>query len=130
MAASRSVQIFFTNQTSQTLTLPANGASLSGGIWSAGLTPPSTIPGNSTVNWQSESDGFLTGTQGIATYVFADSTTNTEFSVTVSWDNPYDGSSTYLTSVAPQAAGYQSQGGTSDNDADNATFNVSFSSTS
>ena len=122
MSAARSVQINFNNQTSETLSLPTNGASLSGGEWSSGLTPPSSIPPNSQVVWQSESDGFLTGTQGTATYVFQNAATT--MSVIVSWDNPYDGSSTYSAVVNPQGSGYQAQGSTPDNDADNATFNV------
>jgi hypothetical protein len=122
MSAARSAQINFANRTSQTLVLPPNGATLSGGEWSPELMPPSSISANSEVTWQSESDGFLTGTQGTAVYVFQGA--GTTISVIVSWDNPYDGSSTYSAVVNPQSSGYQAQGSTPDNDADNATFNV------
>jgi hypothetical protein len=124
MSAARSVQINFNNQTAEALILPPNGASLSGGEWSAGQAPPSSISPNSQVVWQSESDGFMTGTEGSAVYVFQANAAN---SVTVAWDNPYAGSNTYSAVVNPQNAGYNVQCSTPDNDADNSTVFVTLS---
>ncbi|MEU4154525.1 hypothetical protein [Streptomyces sp. NPDC026659] len=37
------------------------------GIWSENALPPSLINPSDSGSWQSESDGFMTGTEGLAT---------------------------------------------------------------
>jgi len=101
--ASRSVLVDFQNQTSQTLTRTNFG--LEGGIWSSGpngqMVPPDQIPPNTNVTWQSESNGFLTGTQGFANYQIAGNSSQT---VAVTWDNPYAGSDSYTGVCSPPYA--------------------------
>ena len=43
------------------------------------------------VSWESESQGFMTGTQGYVVYTMLDGSTT----VTINWDNPYWGSNEY-----------------------------------
>ena len=88
MSAQRSVQVTFNNQTSQALEL--NSANLAHGIW--GSQPPQTIPPNSSANWESESQGFMTGVQGDVIYSFQNASSTL---VTLNWDNPFVGSGTY-----------------------------------
>jgi hypothetical protein len=93
--ASRSVQISLANQTTTTLTLVPSGTSLSGGIWSPNDSPPPTVAPGATVQFGSESNGLLTGTQGIATYSLA-----AGGNLVLNWDNPFVGSFN-ASSVAP-----------------------------
>lgn len=53
--------------------------------------------------WESESDGFLTGTEGNVVYGLPDGQTT----VTLTWDNPYIGKNSYNIEIkGPQAIGY------------------------
>ena len=60
--AARSVKCILENDTSLALTL-AN-AELAHGIFAT--PPPSAVPPKTTVGWEAESDGFMTGTEGHA----------------------------------------------------------------
>ncbi|HEX2224742.1 MAG TPA: hypothetical protein VHN15_11110 [Thermoanaerobaculia bacterium] len=90
--AQRSVQAAFNNQTSQTLQNVSSN--LAHGIW--GIAPPPTIPANQTVNWESESNGFMTGVQGDAIYSVQG---QSSILTTLNWDNPFAGSSSYFGNV-------------------------------
>jgi len=90
MAAARSVQVVFANLTPENLILTSSN--LLHGIWSPEQAPPKTITKYSKAIWQSESDGFMTGAQGNASYAFQ---TDASQVVTVNWDNPYSGSNDF-----------------------------------
>jgi hypothetical protein len=92
MSAQRSVQVTFNNQTSQVLQL--NSANLAHGIW--GIPPPPIVVANSSVTWESESQGFMTGVQGDVIYSFQSQSSTL---VTLNWDNPFVGSSVYTGTV-------------------------------
>ena len=85
--AARSVQVTFINKTDQSLT--RLGYNLSHGEWSSSEgnaeTPPATIDAKQeNAQWASESDGFMTGTEGVCTYAIASGG-----SVEVTWDIPF-----------------------------------------
>ncbi|WP_395844821.1 aegerolysin family protein [Cystobacter fuscus] len=91
--ASRSVTVTFTNNTSQALVL-ANAA-LQGGTWSQNMYPPSQINPGQKVTWESESNGFATGTQGTVTY----NVQNGAGQAMMSWNDPFSGSNAYTQSA-------------------------------
>ena len=80
--SSRSVVIEVDNATNQAFTLTASGHSHGG----FAATPAVSIgPASSTV-FGSQSEGFLTGCEGTATYTLGDGT-----QLFIHWDNPYTG---------------------------------------
>lgn len=89
-SAARSTQIKFHNGTGCQLNLQSYG--LDHGIWSQ--EPPATVHNTGDVSWQSESNGFMTGTEGSVTY----KTSNCEEgwrndrTIRLHWNNPYVGS--------------------------------------
>lgn len=88
MSAQRSVRMTLYNETSQAMHLlpPV----LSRGVW--GTPPPSSIAANSSATWESESQRFLTGVQGVVTYQIE----GEPFAfVTMSWDNPFFAAGVY-----------------------------------
>ena len=89
--AQRSVQIVFVNQTSENLALIST--SLQHGSWSG--SPPQTIAPKSNTTWGSESSGFATGTTGNAIYALQ---SNPSQLVSMNWDNPFVGTSSYSAS--------------------------------
>ncbi|WP_031079680.1 aegerolysin family protein [Streptomyces sp. NRRL S-118] len=105
--AARSTHVTFNNHTDRLMA--RTDARLSWGVWTANQYPPEAIPPGNTRSWQSESEGFATGTEGEATYVLQG-----VGNVKVRWNNPYVGSNSYECS-AP--AGYQCRrsGGGGDN---------------
>ena len=113
--SARSTTVKFNNTTSETLTL--TDANLSHGVWSRNLYPPKTIAPKSSATWMSESDGFMTGTEGTVTYL------SSKGNVTIHWDNPYVGSNSYSDS-APSGFVMSRTGG----DGDNATVSFTFES--
>lgn len=113
--ASRSVQVHFKNTTDSVMTLKKSA--LDHGIWSQDNHPPETIEGgDQNVQWGSESDGFMTGTEGYVTYILGSGG-----EVTLKWDNPYLGANSYSSSTP---AGYSCQyaGGHENNS--NVTFTL------
>ena len=62
--ASRSVTVNFANNSD--VALIRDSGSLSHGIWT--VQPPGRIEVGTTVSWESESSGVLTGTEGEVTY--------------------------------------------------------------
>ena len=95
--SARSVTAQLQNTTDLPLMLLS--AKLSHGAWSQNMYPPTDISGNSNGAWASQSDGFMTGTEGTLTYMLAGAG-----QVTLHWDNPFAGSNKY-TSAAP--SGYE-----------------------
>ncbi|MFD8979027.1 Crystal protein ET79 [Streptomyces sp. NPDC059564] len=74
--------------------LARTGAELKWGIWSGDSLPPSLINPNARADWQTESEGFMTGTEGSAEYVLAGGG-----KVVFRWNNPFSGSNSYACEV-------------------------------
>ncbi|WP_030391740.1 aegerolysin family protein [Kitasatospora purpeofusca] len=93
--AARSTQVSLVNWSSCELRL--QNAWLDHGVWSDGLAPEPVIPDGVAKHWQSESNGFLTGTEGHVIY----DAFNCKVSVLngkrvqLHWNNPYAGSNSY-----------------------------------
>ncbi|MEU3563012.1 aegerolysin family protein [Kitasatospora sp. NPDC006786] len=118
LSAARSTSVNLTNNSGKLLT--RSGASLQWGIWSDGGMPPSMVQSGITAKWASESDGFMTGTEGDVTF----DVLGEQNKVKVHWNNPYTGSNSY-SCEAP--AGYKCtwQGGGGDNAAVSFTLSKS-----
>ncbi|MEU9255692.1 hypothetical protein AB0D66_28075 [Streptomyces sp. NPDC048270] len=83
--AARSTKVTLTNRTP--LAWTRWEASLVHGMWYP--EPPATIAADSSGTWQSESNGVLTGTEGLAVF-------GTQHGpVEIYWNNPYFGSNKY-----------------------------------
>ena len=91
--SARSVQLTVINRTA--VSLNCSTAVLDGGEWVA--YPPDSITSGSTGVWGTQSHGFATGTEGQATFQIAETTGL----VTIRWDNPYWGSSSFSCEVTP-----------------------------
>eukprot|EP01084_Bolivina_argentea_P045674 84075_1 len=89
--ASRSVVVVFHNIS--TFRLNRTNEELDHGAWA--VLPPEFIEANHHVTFGSESDGFMTGTQGTVTYFIIDG----PGSVLLRWDNPYSGGNSYSQSA-------------------------------
>lgn len=85
--AVRSVKITLVNETKESLKL--NGDKILHGMWTT--KPPRKIEPFETVEWQSESNGILTGTEGWVEYSVSDGSGLAQFH----WNNPYVGTNTY-----------------------------------
>ncbi|MEZ5844637.1 MAG: aegerolysin family protein [Hyphomicrobiaceae bacterium] len=85
-AADRSVQLHFQNATQATLNIVTN--KLLWGKWSTQDKPPQVVKSNGKVQFGSESDGFMTGTEGYVEFAM----TTEPGIVRISWDNPFFGS--------------------------------------
>ena len=111
--AERTVVVYLSNLSGCTMTRAA--ASLSHGVWT--ITPAVQIANNTTSEWESESNGVLTGTEGTATYVLgncANPAQNAKLAI-FHWDNPYVGSNTYDTSGTTPGVNIVRKGGSGDN---------------
>eukprot|EP01084_Bolivina_argentea_P123085 218157_1 len=102
--AARSVWVKFTNETDYTIKETSFG--LHHGIWTH--SSPSEIKSNSSKTWQTESSGFMTGTEGYASYKIDGKT----FRIT--WNNPYAGGNSYYCS-SPTGFNVSYSGGHGDN---------------
>jgi hypothetical protein len=89
--ASRSTLVILQNQTGSDLQL--THAELSGGVWTTDMYPPADAPAKGSGKWESESNGFMTGTEGSVTYYLQGAG-----SVVIGWDNPFSGSNGYQSS--------------------------------
>jgi len=96
--AARSTRVVFDNQAGQ-FNLRRTKAELDHGIWKE--QPPQII--GDRAEWESESDGFLTGTEGRVNYALEDVDGNHLGDLALHWDNPFIGSNSYDESVSPQA---------------------------
>jgi uncharacterized protein (DUF2147 family) len=123
--ASRSTTVIVRNQSNAALV--RTSWELAHGIWSNDQLPPEQIAAGTpaapgTATWESESQGFATGTEGQAVYTFPDGNTT----VTIYWDNPYSGSNAYrITFSGPGAGSYR--GSYTGGDGDNATVTFTIS---
>jgi hypothetical protein len=109
--AQRSTQIIFANLTN--LTFQRGEIHLDHGIWTEGALPPETIPPVKRVHWESESQGFATGTEGHVRYK------SPIGELYIYWDNPYVGSNDYRVEV-PKGYKCDKVGG----DGNNATYSI------
>jgi len=135
MCAARSVHVQFDVENMPNTKLVLVGSGLDHGEWSSGLVPPKVLaPPVTSLEWQSESDGFLTGTQGWVRYYpispsGAKVPTNVPDSETIwiTWDDPYDGNNSYnSTAPAPYKISGGSILGSDDADNDSAVFTLTF----
>lgn len=88
----RLTRITLLNNTSFDLSLVSGGDQLCHGQWTKGWQPPpAQIKAMNSASWQSESHGFLTGTEGWVKYeIPANTITQTPPElVFIHWDNPY-----------------------------------------
>ncbi|MEU3569932.1 Crystal protein ET79 [Kitasatospora sp. NPDC036755] len=114
LSAARSTYVALQNRT--TNTMDRTSSSLSHGTWSENMLPPDHIFPKDNGSWQSESNGFMTGTEGRAVYNMYD-----VGNVEIWWDNPYSGSNKYDCKV-PDGYTCSRDGGGGDNA--NVTFTV------
>lgn len=113
----RSVIIFVLNTTDRALNLVVQSQHLDHGEWSSGGMPPTTIPQGGFGHFGSESDGFLTGTQGSVSYTVSGE--SDDHQATFYWDNPYIGGNSYSATAPP---GYVGRPTGSDGDNSIVTF--------
>lgn len=74
-------------------------ASLNHGEWA--VQPPQIL--GDRAEWESESNGFLTGTEGRVTYQIEDDEGGRVGELRLHWDNPFIGGNSYDESVSPAA---------------------------
>ena len=106
--AARSVTVSFTNKSGVALVL--GGTSLLHGKWTT--EPPARIEAGQTVSWESESNGFATGTEGTA-YYDVEGLSILSRSL-FHWDNPFVGSNSY-SEFSPETFKSSHSGGGGDN---------------
>ncbi|GAA2260137.1 hypothetical protein GCM10010430_50250 [Kitasatospora cystarginea] len=107
LAAARSTHVILQNRT--TSTMDRTSSSLQHGTWSENMLPPDKVYPFANGAWQSESNGFMTGTEGRAVYnMFGVG------NVEIWWDNPYSGSNKYSCDV-PEGYTCSRDGGGGDN---------------
>ncbi|MFD9130428.1 aegerolysin family protein [Kitasatospora sp. NPDC059571] len=114
-AAARSVLVQVDNWTQCEMDFVS--ASLSSGTWTGIDWPPATITNSTWGVWQSESNGFMTGTEGKATYQLHKCVNPADEYKWVSfhWDNPYAGSNSYDTKGTSSGVKITRSGGSGDN---------------
>ena len=93
--AARSVLTTVDNQTGRDLS--RQNEHLDHGIWTENEYPPEIISANSTQQYQAESQGFMTGTEGYSLYKIDDGLT-----VKFYFDNPYIGANGYKVNLEGQ----------------------------
>lgn len=94
-AAARSTWVTLVNQTGCDLTLTGDYG-LDHGEWTR--EPPAApgyIRAGSWASWGSESNGFLTGTEGHAQFATSECRPLSHRVITIHWDNPYIGANSY-----------------------------------
>ncbi len=89
--AARSTRIVFYNDSETTLVRLGGG--LDHGIWTR--RPPSRIDPVTTANWESESNGVMTGTEGHVDYDIRLPSGQSAGTCHLYWDNPFIGSNEY-----------------------------------
>jgi len=110
--AARSVTVNLKNNLTVRLKLDTSSLKLPHGEWDS--YPPSVIGPKETGTWETESDGFATGTEGYCTYLFAAG--DDIGTVQLHWDNPFVGSNSYGINVDPNPPYFGDHtGGSGDN---------------
>lgn len=89
--AARAVEVVLENRTSLPLTYSRGGASH--GVWKTQV--PGSIAANSFGSFETESNGFMTGTQAFIEYRFAGGI------VRLDWDDPFSGTNSYSANAPP-----------------------------
>lgn len=113
--AARSTKVKFHNGTGCQLNRQSYG--LAHGIWSQGQEPPATVYNTGDESWQSESNGFMTGTEGFVSF----QTSNCEEdwrngrTIRLHWNNPYVGGNGRDTDGTDQSFRAVFEGGGGDN---------------
>ena len=105
--SSRSTLIKFNNETNSALS--RTYMNLDHGVWSSNMVPSETIPAHESSTCQSESDGFMTGTEGTVSYNLPG-----KGEVKLNWDNPFSGSNEY-SATAPAGCSIARDGGGGNN---------------
>jgi hypothetical protein len=108
--SARSVAVTFFNLTSHDLILDTSSVQLQHGEWKR--YPPSIIPSLQYGEWESDSDGIYTGTQGSLQYQFQ---YNGIQNIPISWDDPYYGGNSYGISCSSSDFKTRYAGGDGDN---------------
>ncbi|MEV7186605.1 hypothetical protein [Kitasatospora sp. NPDC093102] len=95
LSAARSTAIHLHNGTG--CTLYRTDYSLAHGIWTQGQEPPQTLGNTNDFTFQSESNGFMTGTEGTVTFrgYNCEDGWREGKAVVLHWANPYVGSNSY-----------------------------------
>ncbi|MET8544740.1 aegerolysin family protein [Kitasatospora sp. NPDC004799] len=95
LSAARSTTIRLHNGTG--CTLYRTDYSLSHGIWTQGQEPPQWLGNTGEAVFQSESNGFMTGTEGTVTFTAqgCEDGWRNNATVRLHWNNPYAGSNSY-----------------------------------
>ncbi|MEV8325908.1 hypothetical protein [Kitasatospora sp. NPDC056731] len=93
--AARSTTVHLHNGTG--CSLYRTGYALAHGIWTQGQEPPQILGNTGDATFQSESNGFLTGTEGWATFSTygCEEGWRNNNTVQLHWANPYAGSNSY-----------------------------------
>lgn len=93
--AARSTKVHLHNGTG--CSLYREDYSLAHGIWSQGQEPPQVLGNTGDANFQSESNGFLTGTEGTVRFraYNCEEGWRNGAAVVLHWANPYAGSNSY-----------------------------------
>ena len=109
--SARSVIVKLENQTSAILMLQQDTLFLDHGEWV--IYPPQNIYPTQTAEWRTDSNGFMTGTEGRCTYQFIAGSQIAN--AKIHWDNPYVGGNSYSISVVPPPYSGKYDGGSGDN---------------
>ncbi len=99
----KSTHVIVVNSTGEQFS--KQSASLDHGIWSQ--QPSDVIPTGGIGEWQSESNGFATGTEGTAKFTVSG---NAGRVVSIRWDNPFAGGNEYEVKVPNDLVWKQVQG--------------------
>ncbi|WP_374775251.1 Crystal protein ET79 [Streptomyces sp. NBC_01310] len=105
--AARSTTVKLQNRTPNTM--DRTSSSLAHGTWTENMIPPDRVYPFGDGTWQSESNGFMTGTEGAAVYSMLD-----VGNVSIGWNNPFSGSNSYYCTV-PEGFTCRKGGGSGDN---------------
>lgn len=97
--ACRGVENILVNESQHELVLESH--ELDHGIWSPTGPMPARIAPGATARWGSESNGFMTGTEGTAIYKVG----STGARLTIYWDNPFIGDNEFKQTFAQPSAG-------------------------
>jgi len=95
--AARTVDVLLDNRMVNNWALELVDKTLDHGIWS--VKPPDFV--GDSASWASESNGFMTGTEGNVFYRVADGQGGNNLELKLSWDNPFIGSNSYTYTAWP-----------------------------
>lgn len=111
--SARSTVVKLKNNSGNKLMLNSASISLPHGEWASGKYPPVKILDGQTGEWESDSSGFMTGTEGKLEYQFADD--GDVATVRIYWGNPFNGRNGYSITVSSDHYKVGYEGGSGDN---------------